>query len=405
MTRKLYWDNPYLYEADASIIKKERKNGKFHVILDKTIFYPDMSGGQPGDVGTINGKKVLETTEKGGNLIHVLKSDISGQKLHMSIESDHRMDMMQQHTGQHLLSGVLYNLMGGETVSFHLGKDYSSIDVTLSDMTEDEAEKSELLCNKIIQSNFKVKSYSIDQEKVKLLPVRKPPSVVDNIRVVEIDGFDYSPCGGTHVNHTGELGLLKITKWEHYKGILRIQFLCGQRAIEDYSSKFKSVRSIAGMFSSADDGIEQKVQKLIQDKSLLEKESRDVKSEIIEMRSTHLMAGSSKFKDISIIKKLYDHYNFKELSQLGSYISNENARVIQIYGISNEGLGQFMINKSRDIDLDLGNLYKALSSEFNLKGGGNPNTVQGSVPTDSLSALLDRCVELLMDKLSNVPNE
>lgn len=399
MTRKLYWENPYLHETEASIIKKEKKEGKYHVRLDRTIFYPDMSGGQPGDVGTINGERVIETIEHEDGLTHILESQVTGPKVKLSIQSDHRFDMMQQHTGQHLLSGVLYNLLGGETISFHLGKDYSSIDVTLTDMDHEEASNVEALCNRIIQSNFKVKTYIVNQEKLRLLPVRKSPSVDTNIRMVEIDGFDYSPCGGTHVNHTGELGLLKITKWDHYKGNLRIQFLTGQRAFVDYSSKFKSVRSISNLLSSSDDNIEAKVEKILMDKINLEKEVRSGREELISARSSVLVEGSEKIGDMSLISKVYDNFDFKALSHLGSHISNNYERVVQIYGISNDGLGQFIISKSKDINIDLGNVYKQLAGEFKLKGGGNTNTVQGSVPTVNLDSLLQRAREIITQGL------
>ena len=399
MTRKLYWENPYLHETEASIIKKEKKEGKYHVRLDRTIFYPDMSGGQPGDVGTINGERVIETIEHEDGLTHILESQVTGPKVKLSIQSDHRFDMMQQHTGQHLLSGVLYNLLGGETISFHLGKDYSSIDVTLTDMDHEEASNVEALCNRIIQSNFKVKTYIVNQEKLRLLPVRKSPSVDTNIRMVEIDGFDYSPCGGTHVNHTGELGLLKITKWDHYKGNLRIQFLTGQRAFVDYSSKFKSVRSISNLLSSSDDNIEAKVEKILMDKINLEKEVRSGREELISARSALLVEGSEKIGDMSLISKVYDNFDFKALSHLGSHISNNYERVVQIYGISNDGLGQFIISKSKDISIDLGNVYKQLAGEFKLKGGGNTNTVQGSVPTVNLDSLLQRAREIITQGL------
>jgi len=399
MTRKLYWENPYLHETEASIIKKEKKEGKYHVRLDRTIFYPDMSGGQPGDVGTINGERVIETIEHEDGLTHILESQVTGPKVKLSIQSDHRFDMMQQHTGQHLLSGVLYNLLGGETISFHLGKDYSSIDVTLTDMDHEEASNVEALCNRIIQSNFKVKTYIVNQEKLRLLPVRKAPSVDTNIRMVEIDGFDYSPCGGTHVNHTGELGLLKITKWDHYKGNLRIQFLTGQRAFVDYSSKFKSVRSISNLLSSSDDNIEAKVEKILMDKINLEKEVRSGREELISARSSVLVEGSEKIGDMSLISKVYDNFDFKALSHLGSHISNNYERVVQIYGISNDGLGQFIISKSKDISIDLGNVYKQLAGEFKLKGGGNTNTVQGSVPTVNLDSLLQRAREIITQGL------
>lgn len=402
MTRKLYWENPYLYESEASIIKKEKKNNMVHIILDKSIFYPDGSGGQPGDIGTINGKKVVETIEVNDNLVHILKSDVSetsGTKVQMSIDPSHRFDMMQQHTGQHLLSGVISTLLEGETISFHLGKDYSTIDVTLPAIDDDEIEKVEILCNKIIQSNFDVKSYFVDSDKIKLIPVRKSPNLVDDIRIIEIDEFDYSPCGGTHLSHTGELGLLKITKWEHYKGNIRIQFISGNRAVKDYTSKFQSVRTIAGFFSSTDDGIEYKVNRLIKNMEYLEKEFRNRKNELIQVRSEQLVNDSQKIENISIINKLYEEYDFKELSQLGSHISTNYKKTVQIFGISNVDVSQFIISKSKDVNIDLTTIYKTLSSEFKIKGGGNTNTIQGSVPTEALVSLMNKSLDIIVDEI------
>lgn len=399
MTRKIYWENPYLYETEASIIKKEKKNGMIHITLDKSIFYPDMSGGQPGDIGTINGERVIETLEVNDNLVHILKSDISGPKVQMAIDSSHRFDIMQQHTGQHLLSGIISNLLAGETLSFHLGKKYSTIDVALADINNDEIAKVEILCNKIIQSNFYIKSYFVDNDKIKLIPLRKSASVTNNIRIVEIDGFDYSPCGGTHLCYTGELGLLKVTNWEHYKGNVRIQFITGHRAFEDYTSKFNSVKSIAGLLSSSDNDIEDKVGKLIDDTEKFEKKIRSQKNELIGIRSDQLVNKSQKIEDISIVNKLYEKYNFKDLSQLVTHISSNYEKNIQIFGISNKNLAQFIISKSKDVNIDLTNVYKVLSTEFKLKGGGNTNTVQGSIPTEDLVSFMNRSKEILVDKI------
>ncbi|MCR3955424.1 MAG: DHHA1 domain-containing protein, partial [Gudongella sp.] len=174
-----------------------------------------------------------------------------------------------------------------------------------------------------------------------------------------------------------------------------IQFLTGQRAFMDYSSKFKSIRSISNLLSSSDDDIAVKVEKLFKDKADLEREVRSGREELISARSSLLVDDSEKLDGVRVIKKIYDNYDFKALSQLGSHISNNYEMVVQIYGISNDGLGQFIISRSKDISLDLGNLYKQLSLEFKLKGGGNPNTVQGSVPTDNLDKLLQRSREII----------
>ena len=402
MTRKLYWENPYLHEAESEIVKREKKDGKIYLTLNRTIFYPDMSGGQPGDIGSINGEPVLQTMERNGDLVHVLAKDISGKSARMEIDPSHRQDLMQQHTGQHLLSGVLYNLMAAETISFHLGDDYSTIDVTADDLSQEDEERAELLCNKIIQSNFHVKSYFVDNEKIKQIPVRKAPSVNEDIRVVEIDGFDYSPCGGTHVSQTGELGILKIMKWERYKGNIRIQFLVGGRAFKDYATRFNSIKAISSLLSAGHVDIESKVSKIYEDRASLEKQNRELKKELLEIKSSSIVENASEVQGVRIAGEIFDHYDFKELSNLSSHISSSYENTVQIYGISNDGLGQFIISKTKDVNVDLQKIYSSLSSRFKVKGGGNSNTVQGSVSTDALDRLLNDCYESIKAELEEV---
>lgn len=141
MTEKLYLNNPYLREIDARIVEKTYKNGKYYIKLNRTIFYPHLSGGQPGDKGTINGVEVLEVYEDNMDIVHVTRDNIHSDKVMLNIDWDNRLDNMQQHSGQHLLSAAFYKLYNGETVGFHIGEDYVYIDVTLPELTEEEAKK------------------------------------------------------------------------------------------------------------------------------------------------------------------------------------------------------------------------------------------------------------------------
>lgn len=400
MTRKIFWENPYLYEVEAAIDKIEIKDGAYHLILNKTIFYPDMSGGQPGDHGTINGMEVLKTYEEDTKLVHIVKDKPLGGRVKLLINSDRRFDLMQQHSGQHLISGVLYRLFALDTIGFHLGEDYTTIDVNSSSLSDDEIERAEILGNKIIQSNFKIKSYFVSEQQARLLPVRKLPSVDENIRVVEIDGFDFSPCGGTHLSNTGELGLIKITKTEKYKGNTRIYFICGQRAVNDYFSRFRATKAIGSSLSSGDSQIVERVDTLFNERNTLLKENRDLKEKLLIYEGDDLLKNANILGDSRIISKIFTNLDFKELSYLSSWMIGNNEKLVEIFGIDGSSISQFLISKSKDIDLDLKYIYDEIASVFQVKGGGNSNTVQGSVSTDDLPQLLEKSMSLVIAGLS-----
>ncbi|MBC8588402.1 alanyl-tRNA editing protein [Paratissierella segnis] len=384
MTKKVYMDNPYLKELDAFIIDKKKKDNTYHIKLDKTIFYPHLSGGQPGDQGTINGIEVLESYEENDDIIHVLKQDIKENKVQISIDFDNRLDMMQQHTGQHLLSSCFYRLFDAQTVGFHVGHDYVTIDVTMSELTEEDAEKIEIMANKIIWSNFNIKSYFPSQERLKKLPLRKMPTVTKNIRIVEIDGFDYSPCGGTHLKSTGELGMIKIRKWEKYKGNIRVEFLCGNRALKDYTWKNKYIKTLSLMLSSLDKDLLTKVKKLYDDKNALEKETRELREDLNKIKGDEFLKSAKQNEKVNFIVKILENTSLLEVSFISSYLNNNNKNLVQIYGLKSQDKGQFYITKTKDVNINLLDTYKDVSSKVNIKGGGNPNSIQGAIEVDDI---------------------
>ena len=377
-------DNPYLKELDAFIIDKKKKDNTYHIKLDKTIFYPHLSGGQPGDQGTINGIEVLESYEENDDIIHVLKQDIKENKVQISIDFDNRLDMMQQHTGQHLLSSCFYRLFDAQTVGFHVGHDYVTIDVTMSELTEEDAEKIEIMANKIIWSNFNIKSYFPSQERLKKLPLRKMPTVTKNIRIVEIDGFDYSPCGGTHLKSTGELGMIKIRKWEKYKGNIRVEFFCGNRALKDYTWKNKYIKTLSLMLSSLDKDLLTKVKKLYDDKNALEKETRELREDLNKIKGDEFLKSAKQNEKVNFIVKILENTSLLEVSFISSYLNNNNKNLVQIYGLKSQDKGQFYITKTKDVNINLLDTYKDVSSKVNIKGGGNPNSIQGAIEVDDI---------------------
>ncbi len=399
MTKKVYMENPYLKEIEANIIDRKKKDDTYHIKLDRTIFYPHLSGGQPGDIGTINGIEVLESYEENDDIYHIVKENINENKVQISIDFDNRLDMMQQHTGQHLLSSCFYRLFNAETISFHVGHDYVSIDVTMSDLSEEDAEKLEIMANKIIWSNFNIKSYFPSQERLKRLPLRKMPTVTKNIRIVEIDGFDYSPCGGTHLKSTGELGMIKIRKWEKYKGNIRVEFVCGNRALKDYIWKNKYIKDLSLMLSSLDKDLLTKVKKLYDDKSYLEKEIKDLRESLNKIKGEEFLKSSFLNENVNFIVKELENTSFLEISFISSYLNNNNKNLVQIYGLKNQDKGQFYITKTKDVDINLMDIYKDIVLMKNIKGGGNPNTIQGGLELDDIENTIQLFCHTIINEL------
>ncbi|WP_333637822.1 alanyl-tRNA editing protein [Tissierella praeacuta] len=398
MTNRLYLDNPYLREIDSRIVDKIYKDGKYYIKLNRTIFYPHLSGGQPGDKGTINGVQVLEVYEEDSDIIHVTKENIYSDKVILNIDWENRFDNMQQHTGQHLLSAAFYKLYNGETVGFHIGKDYVYIDITLPDLSEDDSEKVEIYTNRIIFSNFEIKSYYIEKNDINKLPIRKQPTVNSNIRIVEIDNIDFSPCAGTHLRNTGEIGLIKIRKWEKYKGNIRIEFVCGNRALFDYRWKSKMIKDISLLLSSKDTDVLEKVKILYNQKEDLEKNNRSIQEELLRYKGEDLLKNAIKIDGISFVTKIFDDRDLKTINKISVHLNNIE-KSIQIYGSKYENKGQFLISVSKDLNINLKDIFKEVSEEFEIKGGGSPQTIQGGCSLDDLDSLLNIFFENIKNKI------
>lgn len=388
MTEKVYLENPYLRQLEARIVEKKYDNNKYYLITNKTIFYPNLAGGQPGDKGTINGIEVLEAYEDGDDIIHVLGENIHSDKVKMTIDWNTRFDYMQQHSGQHLLSSVFYKLFNGETIGFYIGKEYVYIDVNIPKISNEEIEKVESFANKIVFSNFSIKTYIVEREDMDKIPVRKNINLNSNIRIVEIDEIDFSPCCGTHVRSTGEIGLIKIRKVEPYKGNIRVEFVCGHRALKDYTWKSSYIRDISNMLSVKDKDVKNKVEKLYKEKENLEKENRKLREKIYKYEAESLFNEGKSYKNVKIIVKKFSNKSIKDIQNISNILrSYENT--ISLLGVANEGKMQFVIARNGTLDINLKNILNKISKEIDIKGGGSENIVQGSCDKNKLDELFN----------------
>ena len=211
-TERLYYNDPYLLEFDASIVETKAVGNKLGVVLDKTAFYPT-SGGQPNDLGMIDDVPLVDCLEDeaSGNIIHVIEGSVTGPSVHARIDPARRADHMQQHSGQHVLSQAFVELFNWPTVSFHLGAVSCTIDLPADSVSREQAEAAEDLANRIVRENRSVAIRYIARQNIAEAGLRKPTERSGDIRVIDIAGYDRSACGGTHVRTTGEIGPILIT--------------------------------------------------------------------------------------------------------------------------------------------------------------------------------------------------
>lgn len=264
-TIKLFYEQPDTREIDSRVVTVTAdQDGFAGIILDRTPFYPE-GGGQPCDSGTLAGLPVAAVVESSDEVVHRLKATdaelkaagiVPGAAVRSIVDMERRRDHSQQHTAQHLLSSVLMRLKGAATLSFHLGERYSSIDLDIAPLERIEADVIEDEVQRIIRDDYRVMTHLCPPEDAASFPLRKEPSVETGVlRVVEIDGLEYSACCGTHVLSTGALGLFRIIKVEKYKGGCRVHFLAGGRAFADYRRLAALARDAASVTGTPEDDV------------------------------------------------------------------------------------------------------------------------------------------------------
>lgn len=242
MTSRLYYDDAFLREFDASVVRTESRGEQTLVWLDRTAFYPT-SGGQPFDVGSVGGLPVVDVyDDDDGDVVHVVTgaAPAVGATAHGIVDWSRRFDHMQQHTGQHLLSAAIEHAFGARTNSFHLGVSTCTIDLD-KELSPKQLATSEHDANATIWQDVPVTVRYVSEDEAKRLPLRKESARTGTLRLVEIEAVDLSACGGTHVARTGAIGQIAIVSAERFKGGQRVEFLCGARALD----RFRQLRDVS----------------------------------------------------------------------------------------------------------------------------------------------------------------
>lgn len=390
---KLYQDDSYMTRATANVVSCVRDEDKYRTILDKTIFYPHMSGGQPKDEGTINGIPVTDVQEHGNEIIHVTADPLSGE-VELEIDYATRFDYMQQHTGQHILSCALGNLFEANTIGFHMSKDYTTIDID-ADLNDALLVRAEDYSNNIIYSNIDVSVRTLPYDEAVKLSLRKLPPKIDSLRITQIADKDICACGGTHVSRTGEVGMIKVVRAEKYKSGLRIEFLCGRRALVDYNTKNKTLLHLSSMLSCQIPGLNNAIENLKLSEKQLSKTIGALNTELNKYRAADFMTSAVEFGSTMFIVKALADADMKDMRSIVSVITQEQGYVAVLVGEGKANCS-IVMGQSEDQSFDLKSLFNECSSFISAKGGGSNRLIQGSGPVTGKSQLiLDTAIRFL----------
>jgi len=278
---------------------------------------------------------------------------------------------MQQHAGQHILSQSFFELHDADTLSFHLGEATSTVEINLRSISEEEVEKVEARANETVFQDREIKTYFIRADEIEGIPLRRPPKKKGLIRVVEIADFDYSACGGTHPKRTGEIGLIKIIKWERIRNNNRFEFVCGQRALEDYAWKNSHLRQLSNLFTVQEKEVLSSVERLLSDLKAQKKKNKKMQQKMIEYEAQDIVQRAGK----GIIKNIFTGRGHDEVRFLALNIIRKGDFVV-LYGLKCEERIQLILARSENMDIDLREVVPELCSLIEGKGGGSPSFVE-----------------------------
>ncbi|MDH7512539.1 MAG: alanine--tRNA ligase-related protein [Clostridiales bacterium] len=393
-TKRLYFEDAYQKEFEATVVDKFRFDGKPAVVLDQTCFYPE-SGGQPSDRGFLGEAAVVQVLEDGERIVHLLEKDIDADKVRGSIDWPRRFDHMQQHSGQHILSQSFFELLRGETLSFHLGEAISTLEIGIRAISDSDVSRVEERANEVVFEDREIKTYFIPEEKVSSIPLRRPPKKEGLIRVVEVSGFDYSACGGTHCRRTGEIGLTKVIKWEKIRGNLRFEFLCGRRAIEDYAWKNRALVEMAARFSANEKNIPAAMEKTVSELKQARKKMRQLQEKLAGYEAEEIIKKSKE----RIITAAWTDKTPEEGKLLALNIIKAGEFAV-LYGIEGEERNHLVFASSETLPLDMRELLPLVFSHVQGKGGGSSSLVEIVIDKDKdLKELLKLAFESINQKL------
>jgi alanyl-tRNA synthetase len=387
MTERLYYNDPYLASFDAHVVSSAERDGRFEVVLDRTAFYPT-SGGQPFDVGTIGVAAVQEVIDRDDDVIvHVVDRQLTaGDAVSGRIDWTRRFDHMQQHTGQHVLSAAYDRLYGVRTESFHLGVASATIDLG-REVSADEIRAAEDAANAVVWEDRAVRVKFATAEEAKALPLRKESLRGGAVRLIEVDEFDLSACGGTHVSRTGAIGIIATASWERFRGGTRVEFLCGARALGRFRQWRDALSDTRRQLSVHASELAGAVEKLQLENKSMQRALRGVQEQLAVHEAQALVSRAESIGGRRVLVEAFEGWDASGLKALAAAATaTEPTMSLALFNRAQPIVTVVAAGSSAGVDASA--VLKSLVARFGGKGGGRRELAQGGGFTAPLDELL-----------------
>ncbi len=383
MTDRLYYHDSFLYDFDARVVEALDSNGRTAIVLDRTAFYPT-SGGQVHDLGmlTVDGQQIPITEvadEEDGRILHFASEPLAvGTQVHGSIDAARRRDHVQQHSGQHVLSAAFIRLFNMPTVSFHMGEESCTIDLETNGLTAAQAQKTEYLANQVIAEDRPVGIRFVPLEEARQLGLRKlPPKQTGDLRLIDITDFDLTACGGTHVRATGQIGSILLRKIEKVKQGVRVEFVCGLRAVNTARRDYSTLTDAAALYSSHIYDVPEQVRKALAESKAAGKAQHKLLEELAELSADRLLAQTT--GSPQVITEFFPDRDAAFIKLLAQKLTAGKSSVIALLA-SGAGQPTLVFAQTLGQKSNMGQLMKDAMAQLGGRGGGSADMAQGGLP-------------------------
>ncbi|MBI3932256.1 MAG: alanyl-tRNA editing protein [Acidobacteria bacterium] len=371
MTELLYRDDPYLLEFDAAVVARREHQGRPAVVLDRTAFYCE-SGGQPWDTGTLGAARVVAVVENAGEVLHVLDRPCPAERVQGRVDAERRRDHRQQHHGQHLLSRAFVEVAQARTVSFHLGAAASAIDLD-REVGSDAVRAAVTRANEVVWEARPITVRTVSRHEAQALGVASPEGAGEEIRLVEAQGFDLQPCGGTHPRCTAEVGVVLVLGQERYKGGSRLRFVCGHRALAAVTDRGRVLDRLCVQLSTPFEALPEAAQRLIEGHEDADRRSRDLLERALEGEARRLLATAT--GSPALVAATYEGWPAEDLRLLAQQIVRLGPSVALL--ASRGEKVHVVFAQSDGLPHDVPALLKDAVALLGGRGGGRGNLAQG----------------------------
>jgi alanyl-tRNA synthetase len=374
VTERLYYTDPYAVEFDANVLGIEQHDGRPSAVLDRTAFYP-ASGGQPADTGTLNDARVVDVVDADdGRVLHVVDGRLDAGPVRGRIDWARRFDHMQQHTGQHVLSAAFDRLLQARTESFHLGTTASTIDLA-REVTPPEIARAEDEANRIVWEDRAVHIRFADAEEAAALPLRKEPARGGRLRLIEVEQFDLSACGGTHVARTGAIGVIAVTSSERFRGGTRVEFVCGGRALQSHRALRDAVGASVRALSVLPGELAAGIERLQADAREARRDIKALQLRLAGHEAAALAARGEALGSLTLVVEALQDWDAAGLKSIAAAVAERPRHVAVLFGAGPPVA--IVAARASDVALDCGAVLREITKRFGGKGGGRAELAQG----------------------------